>query len=199
MARRSALLQICSDPGAVVEGYNETPAKYLAIDRLLSELIEGGGEKVVLWAFYRYTLQRLDERYRRYGLVRVDGSVTSPLDRAAAIRSFQEDPGVRVFLGIPAAAGAGITLTAAAHAIYESFSNQPAHYLQSVDRIHRRGQQRQVVSHVLIASGSIDEVEFERLVTKEASGRELLQDPRREQVTRARFIRGLGVESPLAD
>lgn len=198
MARRSALLQICSHPGSVASSYTETPAKLLAIDHLFEELIEGQREKVILWSFYRYTLERLHERYRRYGLVRIDGSVTSPVERAAAIETFQNDPGVRIFLGNPAAAGAGITLTAAAHAIYESFSNQPAHYLQSVDRIHRRGQRRQVVSHVLITSGSLEEVEFDRLLEKEASARELLRDPVREPVTRYRFLRTLGVEPPSA-
>jgi len=198
MARRSALLQICSHPGSVVSNYTEQPAKLLAIDRLLEELIEGQGEKIVLWSFYRYTLERLDERYRRYGLVRIDGSVTSPVERAAAIESFQNDASVRIFLGNPAAAGAGITLTAGAHAVYESFSNQPAHYLQSVDRIHRRGQRRKVVSHVLITSGSLEEVEFDRLLEKEASARELLRDPIREPVTRHRFLRTLGVDPPSA-
>lgn len=198
MARRLALLQICSHPASVVNNYTEIPAKFLAIDRLLEELVDGQGEKVILWSFFRYTLALLEERYGRYGLVRVDGSVASPLERAAAIEAFQNDPSVKVFLGNPAAAGAGITLTAAAHAVYESFSNQPAHYLQSVDRIHRRGQQRKVVSHVLITSGSLEELEFDRLLEKERSARELLRDPVREPVTRYRFLEALGVKPPPA-
>jgi len=194
MARRAALLQVCSHPGSLISDYTETPAKLLAVDRLLKELVEDQGQKVVLWSFYRYTLQRLEERYSRLGLVRIDGSVTSPVDRAHAIEAFQNDSAVRVFLGNPAAAGAGITLTAGAHAVYESFSNQPAHYLQSVDRIHRRGQRRKVVSHVLITTGSLEEVEFDRLLQKEAAARELLGDPARDPLTRHRFLKNLGMD-----
>ncbi len=91
-------------------GYGQTPAKIEALDGLLHDLVEVAGEKVVLWSFYRASLDRLAARYAHLGLVRVDGSVTDSAQRREAVRSFQEDPGTRVFLGNPAAAGAGLTL-----------------------------------------------------------------------------------------
>src|SRR5207248_334210 len=103
--------------------------------------------------------------------VRIDGSVTRIEDRIEAIERFQNDPTVRLFVGNAAAAGAGITLTAAHHAIYESFSNQAAHYMQSVDRIHRRGQEHDVIYHVILARDTIEEHEFERILDKERAGR----------------------------
>jgi SNF2 family DNA or RNA helicase len=194
MARRSALLQICSHPGALLETYDETPAKLIALDKLVYELVMEQSEKVIVWSFYRFTLGRLDERLRKYGLVRIDGSVADAAERAAAIDAFQHDPTVRIFLGNPAAAGAGITLTAAAHAIYESFSNQPAHYLQSIDRIHRRGQIRKVTTHVLVTLGSLEEPEFDRLLDKEKAARDLFRDSTPESVSKVRFLTGLGVD-----
>lgn len=193
LARRSALAQICSHPGAIDPAYAETPAKHLALDRMLHQLIDVKKEKVVIWAYYRYSLDEIAQRYNHYGLVRIDGSVSDTNARIEAIRRFQSDPEVRVFLGNAAAAGAGITLTAARHAIYESFSNQAAHYMQSVDRIHRRGQTRDVFIHVLLGHNTIEEVEFERILDKERSSRDLLGDIYEEPITREQFLADLGV------
>lgn len=177
LARRSALLRICADPAPIVPGYTELPAKVAALDSLLPRLIEGEGEKVVLWSFYRASLERLATRYTRYGIARVDGSITDTAARRSAVKAFQEDPDVRLFLGNPAAAGAGLTLHAARYAVYESVSNQAAHYLQSLDRIHRRGQHRDVRYVTLVAKETIEEAEYDRLRTKAGAQADLLGDP----------------------
>jgi SNF2 family DNA or RNA helicase len=192
LARRIALTQICSHPGMLDPSYGEDPAKPRALDQLLGELIEGHGLKVVVWSFYRYSLEQIARRYAKYGLVRVDGSITRFQDRRDAITRFQNDPNVNIFLGNAAAAGAGITLTAAHHAIYESFSNQAVHYMQSVDRIHRRGQTQTVTSHILLARNTIEPLEFDRVQAKERAGRDLLGDVYEEAVTRERFLAELG-------
>ncbi len=182
-ARRAALLRICSDPSALGLDFRETPAKLLALDALLEKWIEAG-EKVVLWSFYRSTLDHLAARYAHFGLVRVDGSISDVAERREAVKSFQDDPGTRIFLGNPAAAGAGITLHSAAISVYESMSNQAAHYLQSLDRTHRRGQLREVEYVALLCDGTIEWPEYERLHTKAAMQADLLGDPRTEKLTR---------------
>lgn len=192
LARRAALLQICSNPSTIDPLYTEEPAKLLALDKLLDELIEQQNKKVVIWAFFRASLQAIVERYKHFGLVRVDGSVLRVEDRIEAINLFQNDEKVRLFVGNAAAAGAGITLTAAHHAIYESFSNQAAHYMQSVDRIHRRGQTQNVINHIIIARKTIETHEFNRILEKESAGRDLLRDRYKESITRDRFLADLG-------
>jgi len=187
LARRTALLQVCSHPGALDPSYEELPGKLVAIDSLLERLL-AEGEKAIIWSFYTYTLNTLAERYARYGVVRVDGTVTDTKERARAVQRFQSDEAVRVFVGNPAAAGAGLTLTAARHAIYESLSNQAAHYLQSLDRIHRRGQQREVEYHILLADNSIERVEYDRLLLKERRASQLLGDPPVPRLTREAFL-----------
>jgi SNF2 family DNA or RNA helicase len=191
LAKRLRLLQICSNPRALDPLYDEEPAKLMALDRLLRELIDQQAKKVVIWSYFRASLEAIAERYSKYGLVRIDGSVTSISARISAIERFQNDSAVRVFVGNAAAAGVGITLTAAHHAIYESFSNQAAHYMQSVDRIHRRGQTEQVTSHVLIAKQTVEEAEYDRLVQKERVGRALLGDEFEEPMSRERFLTDL--------
>jgi SNF2 family DNA or RNA helicase len=191
LARRNALLQICSHPGSLDSLYKELPAKLSALDRILQDLIDQKGKKVVIWSFYRYSLEAIAARYRNYGVVRIDGSVAKISDRSDAISRFQNDESVRLFVGNAAAAGAGITLTAAHHAIYESFSNQAAHYMQSVDRIHRRGQTAVTTYYVLLASDTIEEGQFDRITKKEREGRDLLGDRYESPMTRERFLREL--------
>jgi SNF2 family DNA or RNA helicase len=190
MQRRSSLLRICSNPVGLIPGYSEVPGKISALDALLARQAEQR-EKVVLWSFYRASLDFLAKRYADYGIVRIDGSVSEVAVRREAVRRFQEDDQVLVFLGNPAAAGAGLTLHRASLAIYESFSNQAAHFMQSLDRIHRRGQTSDVEYMMLLCSGSLEEIEYERLLEKIRSQGELLGDPERRGTDRQEFLEEL--------
>lgn len=187
LARRSALLRLCSDPGAVDPQITSPSAKLLALDGLLERWM-AQGEKVVIWSFYRATLEALEARYSHYGLVRIDGSVTVVSDRRTAVKAFQTSPETRIFLGNPAAAGAGITLHSAAVSVYESMSNQAAHYLQSLDRTHRRGQDRAVEYVALLSNGTIEWDEYERLHHKAAMQADLLGDPSSQALTRGMML-----------
>jgi SNF2 family DNA or RNA helicase len=191
LERRAVLLRMCADPSPIVPGYNELPAKVGALDQLLDHLVRREGEKVVVWSFYRSSLERIASRYQRYGLVRIDGSVSEAAQRRDAVRRFQTDEAVRVFVGNPAAAGAGLTLHAARYAVYESLSNQAAHYLQSLDRIHRRGQGRHVRYVTLLGAGTIEETEYARLRQKAELQADLLGDPADASVTRRMLLNEL--------
>jgi SNF2 family DNA or RNA helicase len=186
LERRSALLRICSDPSPLVSGYDETPAKIATLDTLLTDLISRD-EKVILWSFYRHSLDQLAGRYTEFGLVRVDGSVPAP-ERRDAVSRFQDDPRVRIFLGNPAAAGAGLTLHTARVAVYESMSNQAAHFMQSLDRIHRRGQHRPVEYITLLAQDTLETVEYRRLLRKADAQADLLGDCPEPRPTREMLL-----------
>jgi SNF2 family DNA or RNA helicase len=67
-------------------------------------------------------------------------------------------------------------------------SNQAAHYLQSLDRIHRRGQARPVEYIVLLCQGSIEEEEYNRLLRKEAAAQHLLGDVVEPPIERAAML-----------
>lgn len=173
--RRAALLQICACPEALDPTLSETPVKYAALDELLGRLVSGK-RKVIVWSFFKRSLDEMMERYSRFNPVRVDGSI-GIADRKSAVKLFQEDPNTMLFLGNPAAAGAGITLHAAYDAVYVSYSNQAAHYLQSLDRIHRRGQASDHVNYyLLVCKNTIEETEILRLRGKEVQQHNLLGD-----------------------
>lgn len=190
-ARRSALLRLCSNPAGVIDDYDEQPAKLVALDGIVDRYVKSGDEKLVVWSFFTASLAAIADRYRELGAVRYDGSVTAVEDRARAVRAFQEDRSTRIFVANPAAAGAGLTLHAARLAVYESLSNQAAHYLQSLDRIHRRGQERDVEYFFLVADDTLESAEYERLARKHAAARDLLGDEDPVPVTRERLLTDL--------
>lgn len=177
LARRSALLQICSNPLAIDRSYDEVPAKILALDTILADLIEKNKQKVILWSFYTASIESMFNRYRTYNPVRYDGTITETGMRRDAVQRFREDNETMLFIGNPAAAGAGLNLQSARYAVYESMSNQAAHYLQSLDRIHRRGQKNQVEYIILLCSQTIEIAEYNRLIDKEKSAQKILGDP----------------------
>jgi len=188
LAKRTALLQICSNPGAIAMAYEEVPTKLLALDALLEETISQMGEKVILWSFYTASIEAILARYARFRPVRYDGRVSKVSDRRDAVRRFQEDDETMLFVGNPAAAGAGLTLHRARLAIYESMSNQAAHYLQSLDRIHRRGQTRDVEYIVLLCENTIEILQYEGLIKKQKAAEALLGDVVAEPVTREAML-----------
>jgi len=174
--QRSALLQICACPEAVDPTYSDTSGKIIALDKLVEEIVERGQKKLIIWSFYKASLHSIMERYQKYSPVLLDGS-SSAKERADSVHRFQTDPNVRICVANPAAAGAGVTLHSASDAAYVSFSNQAAHFLQSLDRIHRRGQTADNVNyHLLVCRGTIEETEVQRLRQKEVRQHELLGD-----------------------
>jgi SNF2 family DNA or RNA helicase len=189
-ARRSALLQLCSNPAGVLDGYDEDPAKLAALDTVADRLVHAG-EKLIVWSFYTASIDAACQRLARHGVRRFDGTVTDTAARRQAVADFQGDDDVRVLVANPAAAGAGLTLTAARYAVYESFSNQAAHFLQSLDRIHRRGQEREVEYLVLLADDTLEQAEYRRLGDKRRAAQNLLGDPDDEPLTRLAMLDAL--------
>lgn len=141
-----------------------------------------------MWSFYTGSIDAIAQRYARHGVVRYDGTVSSVEERRDAVRRFQGEGGPMLMVANPAAAGAGLTLHRARYAIYESLSNQAAHYLQSLDRIHRRGQVRDVEYLMLLCQGSIEIQEYATLVRKEVAAQSLLGDRTPAPMTREAFL-----------
>ena len=109
--RRAKLLQLCGCPSMAVGSENapRDHAKLLKLDALINDVVVEGGRKIVVWTSYTESILELAARYQSLGLVKIYGG-SSGKEREEAIRLFQEDSEVKIFLGNPAAAGAGITL-----------------------------------------------------------------------------------------
>ncbi|MFZ2052410.1 MAG: DEAD/DEAH box helicase [Solirubrobacteraceae bacterium] len=151
----------------------EQPAKVATAIARTEELV-GKGEKVLIWTQFVMNVRSLERLLAHHGAVVLYGKVPAgdeddPGTREGRIRRFHEDDSTMVMIANPAAAGEGISLHQACHrAIYLDRSFNAAHYLQSVDRIHRLGGDSSIepVVEILDAQGTVDARVNERLTAK---------------------------------
>jgi SNF2 family DNA or RNA helicase len=121
---------------------------------LLGELIEDmGTDQCLIWARYRRDVDKIMGLLGKRA-VKIDGSVAQA-DRVRAVAAIQGGD-TQFFVGTPAAAGEGWTMTAANQTIYYSNSYRLGDRLQSEDRNHRIGQVNKVTYTDIVARGSMD-------------------------------------------
>ena len=144
----------------------------------LVETIEGlgQGDKIIVFCEYLPTVQALREALDAIGIrsVTLVGS-DSLKKRQAAVDAFQDDPGVTVFIGTTAAAGVGITLTAANYVVFASLPWTPALMRQAEDRAYRLGQKRNVIVIVPLIPETIDEQVWSLLQSKRETEIEVVE------------------------
>lgn len=140
----------------------------------LKEVIEDCEGQIIVWASFREELRIIEEELKDLGVVSYHGG-TSAADREAAVDAFQSGA-ARIFLGNPAAAGTGLTLTAARTVIYYSSSFSLEERLQSEDRAHRIGTDHSVLYVDLVARETIDERIASALQAKEEIAAKILDN-----------------------
>lgn len=150
-------------------------AKLDALADILEDYVQEAGQKLVVFARFRPEIaaicQLLEQRGIRYG--RIDGEV--PMDqRGAIVETFQQDPGVKVFVAQIQTAGLGITLHAASAAVFYSLDFNYANYAQALARIHRIGQAHPVTYIHLLAEHTIDDQVLDALERKEDLARTIV-------------------------
>jgi len=160
-------------------------AKLTHLDGIVDQILAKPGEKVVLWSSFTAVIEKLTRRYSTYGASFIHGGVQTSEEaedgsREWVIQQFHENPENRILVANPAACGEGISLHHAAHhAVYFDRTFNAAHYLQSIDRIHRRGLPEGVDTfvHVIFLKDTIEEVITDRLSHKVKALEVLLDDP----------------------
>lgn len=150
------LAQIASNPAMIDSGYSEAPAKFLALDHLLSTYLADLAQKVIVWTSFVENIEALRHRYAKWHPVCIHGAVGME-ERDAAVTSFKTDATTRLLIANPAAAREGLTLTEANVAIYVDRTFNLVDYLQSQDRIHRISQTRDCEIVLLLAQNTVDE------------------------------------------
>ena len=111
--------------------------------------------KLVLYCTHREIIKILHKRYQKISVI-VDGSITGK-NRILAVRSFQSNKKIRIFIGNIKAAGVGITLTAASSLAFVEMDWVPGNHTQAEDRIHRIGQKSAATIYYLVAKDTIEE------------------------------------------
>ncbi|MCJ1256463.1 hypothetical protein MMC24_004284 [Lignoscripta atroalba] len=88
--------------------------------------------------------------------VRLDGTMTRT-QRSAALEAFRTDSAVTVFLVSIMAGGLGLNLTSGSRVYVMEPQFNPAAEAQAVDRVHRLGQKREVITTRFIMQDSFEE------------------------------------------
>ncbi|PBC10010.1 DEAD/DEAH box helicase [Mesorhizobium sp. WSM3859] len=156
LARLVRLAQLASNPGLLDAGYHEAPAKFTALDDLLTTHIDQRSQKAIVWTSFVGNIETLQMRYSQYHPVTLFGEMKTP-ERDRAVQAFRSDETVRLLVANPAAAREGLTLTEANVAIYLDRTFNLVDYLQSQDRIHRISQTRPCEIVLLLANATIDQ------------------------------------------
>lgn len=158
LARLVRLAQLASNPWLVDKSFNETPAKFRALDTLIEEYTGGDADKKLLvWSSFVPNIKLLRERYAHLSPVCIYGEIDAEA-RDEAVSAFKNNAGTRLLIANPAAAREGLTLTEASVAIYVDRTFNLVDYLQSQDRIHRISQKQECDIVLLLAEGTVDEL-----------------------------------------
>lgn len=176
----SALAKLRQITGGFIIDHEEVPhpidknPKMELMDQLLYEEIEPR-EKVVIYAQYRWEIETLAERYKDCGVVTVYGGnpATKNLEN---IKTFIDDPEVRLCILHPQSAAHGITLTCAHYMIFYSISYSAEYNYQSIARIERAGQKHPMFIYYLLMEDTVDEYIYRVVVDKEANQARLIDD-----------------------
>ncbi len=171
--------------GSAIEHYAdyEIPDKILKCTQIAKNLVKKG-KKIIIWSSFVHNLLMLEELLKDlipvvvYGEIPYSATDADELTREKLIAKFKTDPDCRVLIANPAACAESISLHMACHdAIYLDRSFNCAHYLQSLDRIHRLGlKPNDIVTYYLLKSlDTIDEIVHDRLEEKARNMREVTE------------------------
>jgi SNF2 family DNA or RNA helicase len=181
-------------PEILDAAFEEGPGKKMLRAIEICESNAKKGLKTVVWTVFTGTLLELQRQMKHLEAQVLFGgnpNVDSPdlNSRETSLRKFASDRDCFVLIANPAAASEGLSLHKHCHdAVYVDRTYNAAHYLQSIDRIHRLGLSNDVETNVTIlksnipkgisptAIGGIDDSVMRRLRAKVDNLHQLLDD-----------------------
>ncbi|MCU7552778.1 SNF2 family helicase [Chitinophagaceae bacterium LB-8] len=171
------LRQICDSP-AILNEAEKFDNHSIKLDELAREITENiGNHKALIFSQFLGMLglirQKLEAQGVRYEYF--DGSTSAP-DREKAIKSFQGDDEVRVFLISLKAGGVGLNLTAADYVYIVDPWWNPAVEQQAIDRTHRIGQTKNIFAYRMICKDTIEDKIMQLQERKRLLAQELIAD-----------------------
>ncbi|MCB9874402.1 MAG: DEAD/DEAH box helicase [Planctomycetaceae bacterium] len=153
--------QLCNHPSQLTSDGRYEPGDSGKFQRLaeICDEIASRQEKVLIFTQFREMTDPLagylSNIFDRAGLVLHGG--TAVKQRQKLVEQFQRDDGPPFFVLSLKAGGTGLNLTAASHVVHFDRWWNPAVENQATDRAFRIGQQRNVLVHKFVCSGTIEE------------------------------------------
>jgi len=130
-------------------------AKAGAVAAALSEEMDGGLDRLVVFGCHVDALKQCRDALSRYGARLIIGE-TPPAERDASIEAFERGD-VRVLVGNVLSIGTGLNLQAGARAAFLDAAWSPAQNTQAIARLFRAGQARPVRVSFFSLVNSIDD------------------------------------------
>lgn len=190
------LLQVVSNPSLLVKSVHDFPdalreaieygpSTKLQYTALKARQLAKEGKKVLIWSGFVENVESLTQMLSDLGARCIHGGVEAGSEeeedtRERIVKDFHDDPSMFVLVANPAACAEGISLhTVCHHAIYLDRNYNAAQFLQSMDRIHRLGLPKGIITTVEIVHtpNSIDDLVDLRLTDKVRRMSEVLEDP----------------------
>ena len=171
------LRQICDSP-AIMNEPEKYPNASIKLDELTREITENiGDHKALVFSQYLGMLALIREKLDELGVPYeyFDGS-TSAQDREKAIRNFQDNDTIRVFLISLKAGGVGLNLTAADYVYIVDPWWNPAVEQQAIDRTHRIGQTKNIFAYRMICKDTIEDKILLLQEKKRSLAKDLISD-----------------------
>jgi non-specific serine/threonine protein kinase len=171
------LRQICDSP-AIMNEQEKYPNVSIKLDELTREITENiGDHKALVFSQYLGMLALIREKLDELGVPYeyFDGS-TSAQDREKAIRNFQDNDTIRVFLISLKAGGVGLNLTAADYVYIVDPWWNPAVEQQAIDRTHRIGQTKNIFAYRMICKDTIEDKILLLQEKKRSLAKDLISD-----------------------
>lgn len=147
----------------ITSGIHYQFGKRNACEELIYDILTNG-EKVVLFTKFDEEFNYFTEAYGPI-CTGINGK-TKQKDREAAIKAFQENPDVKIFVANLQAASTGLTLTAAHKCIFYTETTSWGDMDQAKARIYRIGQTNFCTYYYLIALDTIDELIHQSNINK---------------------------------
>ncbi|XP_060732865.1 SWI/SNF-related matrix-associated actin-dependent regulator of chromatin subfamily A-like protein 1 [Tachysurus vachellii] len=144
---------------ALLVFFNHTAeAKIRAILEYISDMLECGREKFLVFAHHKRVLDSITKELTDKGInhIRIDGSTPSA-ERQQLCEKFQFSEQSCVAVLSITAANMGLTLHSADLVVFAELFWNPGILIQAEDRVHRIGQTRSVDIHYLVAKGTADD------------------------------------------
>jgi hypothetical protein len=136
--------------------------KFSVVDDLIDQHVVENGEKIILWCTHPHTAEILKNRYAKYEPVVINGEIEIPHGKSRdevkrdLVESFKQNKKSRILIAGIQVLNTSVTVTEATTQIYVERTFNFIEYSQSMKRIHRIGQTKNVNTIVLLYSHSLD-------------------------------------------
>ena len=157
----TALKQTCNHPAQFLDIKNPKISESGKMELLVNilENILDNDEKVIIFTQYvemGKLIQQLVSKKFKQEVLFLHGS-QSMKEKTRIIDTFQEDESDKIFVATLKTGGTGLNLTAARNVIHYDLWWNPAVENQATDRVHRIGQDKDVMVYRLITKGTLEE------------------------------------------